>query len=36
MRHQYTRAELESINDMKFIEEYIRFCMERDKEDEHG
>lgn len=23
-------------NDMKFIEEYIRFCMERDKEDEHG
>ena len=23
-------------NDLKFIEEYIRFCMERDKEDEHG
>lgn len=23
-------------NDMKFIEEYIRFCMERDKEGEHG
>lgn len=38
MRHQYTRAELESITQETaiYIEGGIRFCMERDKEDEHG